>query len=103
MATTSAVLILNAVVGAIGKTVFVVPDGDAADQVASFREMTQLVKRMKAGSISLMLIHDSNPVYSMPADSGFAAALEKVGFVISTASVSGGRASIRERRGMYPR
>ena len=85
-ATTSAVLILNAVVGAIGKTVFVVPDGDAADQVASFREMTQLVKRMKAGSISLLLIHDSNPVYSMPGNSGFAAALEKVGFVISTAS-----------------
>jgi molybdopterin-containing oxidoreductase family iron-sulfur binding subunit len=86
MATTSAVLILNAVVGAIGKTIFVAPDGDAADRVASFREMNQLVKRMKDGSISLLLIHDSNPVYSMPADSDFATALENVGFVISTAS-----------------
>jgi molybdopterin-containing oxidoreductase family iron-sulfur binding subunit len=85
-ATTAAVLILNAVVGAIGKTVFVVPEGSAADRVASFREVTQLVKRMKAGSISVLLVHDANPVYSMPGDSGFAAALEKVGFVISTAS-----------------
>ncbi|MFV1978166.1 MAG: molybdopterin-dependent oxidoreductase, partial [Myxococcota bacterium] len=85
-ATTAAVLILNAVVGAIGKTVFVVPDGSAADQVASFREVAQLVKQMKAGSISVLLVHDANPVYSMPGDSGFVEALEKVGFVISTAS-----------------
>jgi len=85
-ATAAAVLILNAVVGAIGKTVFVVPEGSAADQVASFGEVTQLIKRMKAGSISVLLVHDANPVYSMPGDSGFAEALEKVGFVISTAS-----------------
>jgi len=85
-ATTAAVLILNAVVGGIGKTVFVVPAGSAGDQVASFREVAQLVDRMKSGSISVLLIHDANPVYSMPGDSAFAAALEKVGFVISTAS-----------------
>jgi len=85
-ATTAAVLILNAVVGAIGKSVFVVPDGSATDQVASYREVAQLVQRMKAGSVSLLLIHDTNPVYSMPGDSGFAEALEKVDFVISTAS-----------------
>jgi molybdopterin-containing oxidoreductase family iron-sulfur binding subunit len=85
-ATTAAVLILNAVVGAIGKTVFVVPKGSAADQVASFREVAELVKEMKAGSISVLLVHDANPVYSMAGGSGFAEALEKVGFVISTAS-----------------
>ncbi len=56
-ATTAAVLILNAVVGAIGKTVFVVPEASGADQVASFREVTQLVKRMKAGSISVYEPH----------------------------------------------
>ncbi len=85
-ATTAAVLILNAVVGAIGKTVFTVPDGSTADRVASFREVTELVGRMKARAISVLLIHDSNPVYSMPTDSAFAAALEKVDFVISMAS-----------------
>ncbi|MCH7645275.1 MAG: molybdopterin-dependent oxidoreductase [Myxococcales bacterium] len=85
-ATTAAVLILNAVVGAIGKTVFALPEGSTADQIASFGEVTELVERMKAGSISVLLIHDSNPMYSMPADSGFAAALEKVDVVISTAS-----------------
>ncbi len=84
-ATTAAVLILNAVVGAVGKTVFAMAEA-GGDRVASFREMTELAKRMRAGSISVLLIHDSNPVYSMPADSGFAVALEKVGFVVSTAS-----------------
>jgi molybdopterin-containing oxidoreductase family iron-sulfur binding subunit len=85
-ATTAAILILNAVVGAIGKTVFTVPDGSTADRVASFREVTELVERMKASAISVLLIHDSNPVYSMPTGSAFAAALEKVDFVISMAS-----------------
>jgi len=84
-ATTAAVLILDAVIGAVGKTVFPMPE-EGADAVASFREMTDLVKRMNSGSISVLLIHDSNPVYSMPADSGFGAALDRVGFVISTAS-----------------
>jgi len=86
MATTAAVLILNAVVGAIGKSVVVVPDAIAADQVASFREVARLVERMKSGSIAVLLIHDSNPVYSMPGGLAFADALEKVDFVISTAS-----------------
>jgi molybdopterin-containing oxidoreductase family iron-sulfur binding subunit len=85
-ATTAAVLILNAVVGAVGETVLAMSEGSAVDQVATFREVMKLVKRMKTGSISVLLIHDSNPVYSMPADSAFAAALKKVGFVISTAS-----------------
>jgi molybdopterin-containing oxidoreductase family iron-sulfur binding subunit len=85
-ATTAAVLILNAVVGAIGKTVFVVPEGSATDQVAGYREVARLVKRMKAGAISVLLVHDANPVYSMPGDSAFTEALEKVDFVISTAS-----------------
>ncbi len=85
-ATATAVLILNAAVGAIGKTVIPMSEARAADSVASFREMTQLVDRMKAGSVSVLLIHDSNPIYSLPAASAFAAALEKVGFVISTAS-----------------
>jgi len=96
LATTAAVLILNAVVGAIGQSVVVVPDAVAADaaaanavaanQVASFRDVARFVERMKAGSISVLLVHDSNPVYSMPGNLGFADALEKVDFVISTAS-----------------
>ena len=85
-ATTAAVLILNVVVGAVGKTVFAMSEGSAADPVSSFSEVTELVERMKAGSISVLLIHDANPVYSMPAGSAFAAALEKVDVVISTAS-----------------
>ncbi|HXV36108.1 MAG TPA: molybdopterin-dependent oxidoreductase, partial [Myxococcota bacterium] len=83
-ATAAAVLILNAAIGAIGRSVHVAPGASAG--LASFREMTQLVERMQAGSISLLLVHDSNPVYSMPAASGFAAALGAVDFVVSTAS-----------------
>ena len=84
-ATAAAVLLLNLVVGAIGKTVLVVPDGSSTDQVGSYRDVARLVKQMKTGAISVLLVHDANPVYSMPGGSGFAEALEKVGFVISTA------------------
>ncbi len=86
VATTSAVLILNAVIGAIGKTVLVTPETPAPGQVGNYNEVASLVKSMQAGKVGVLIIHGSNPVYSMPAASGFNAALAKVDFVVSTAS-----------------
>jgi anaerobic selenocysteine-containing dehydrogenase/Fe-S-cluster-containing dehydrogenase component len=86
VSTTSAVLILNAVIGAIGKTVLVTPETADSGQADNYREVASVVTSMQAGKVGVLLIHDSNPVYSMPAASGFAAALAKVEFVVSTAS-----------------
>ena len=84
-ATAAAVLILNAVAGAVGQTLHVPPERTA--QPASFREVLQLVDAMRSGNVSVLLVHDSNPVYSLPPDSGFAQALENVGFVVAFASM----------------
>ncbi|MEE8509001.1 MAG: molybdopterin-dependent oxidoreductase [Myxococcota bacterium] len=84
--TTAAVLLLNAVVGAIGKTVQIVPGAASAD-AGSFDDVIRLIGAMKSGDLEVLLIHDSNPVYSLPSDAGFAAALERVNFVVSFASV----------------
>ncbi len=86
VATTAAVLILNAVIGATGKTMLVTPEATASGQVGSYSQVASLVDSMKGGEVGVLLIHDSNPVYSMPAASGFNEALAKVDFVVSTAS-----------------
>lgn len=84
-ATNAAVLLLNAVVGAIGRNVTIPPASPA--RRASFRDVAKLIDAMRSGDVSVLLVHDSNPVYSLPADSGFAEALEKVGLVVSFASM----------------
>jgi anaerobic selenocysteine-containing dehydrogenase/Fe-S-cluster-containing dehydrogenase component len=85
-ATAAAVLILNAVVGAVGKTVKIPAASKASGRVGSFRDVVKLVDAMKSGDISVLIVHDVNPVYSLPNDAGFIEALEKVDFVVATAS-----------------
>jgi molybdopterin-containing oxidoreductase family iron-sulfur binding subunit len=72
------------VVGAIGRSVTLPADSGPKP---SFREVVKLIDAMKAGDVSVLVIHGSNPLYSLPPDSGFAEALEKVGMVVSTASM----------------
>jgi molybdopterin-containing oxidoreductase family iron-sulfur binding subunit len=85
-ATAAAVLLLNAVTGAVGRTVKL-PSSDAAPQRASsFRDVVKLIDAMKSGDVSVLLVHGSNPLYSLPPDAGFSEALERVGFVVSFAS-----------------
>jgi molybdopterin-containing oxidoreductase family iron-sulfur binding subunit len=86
VATAAAVLLLNHVAGAQGNTLFV-PDAPAG-AVASHRDLSTLIDAMKAGRVSVLLIHDANPVHSIPADMGFAEALAKVPFVVSFATVA---------------
>jgi molybdopterin-containing oxidoreductase family iron-sulfur binding subunit len=84
-ASNAAVLLLNAVLGAIGNAVTIPPASPT--RLASFREMARLIDAMRSGDVSVLLVHGSNPVYSLPAGSGFAEALEKVGLVVSFASM----------------
>ena len=77
----ASVLLLNQVLGGRGVRV-----AEGAGSGASYREVLALIKDMEEGRVSVLLIHDADPVYSLPAASGFAAALAKVGTVVSFAS-----------------
>ena len=68
---------MNDVLGNVGNTVVYTPTAEARpmDQRAGLAE---LVTEMNAGTVSLLLILGSNPVYSAPSDLKFAEALDKV-------------------------
>jgi molybdopterin-containing oxidoreductase family iron-sulfur binding subunit len=82
-ATAAAVLLLDHVAGAPGRTLHLPTNGGRR---ASYREALALVDSMKSGRVSVLLVHDADPVYSMPAASGFVEALAKVPLVVSFAS-----------------
>ncbi len=87
VASAAAVLILNHVAGAVGKTVHLDPEPEGRAR-ASTREVLRLVDHMRSGGVKVLLVHDANPLYSLPAAAGFAEALEQVDFVVSTASLA---------------
>ena len=72
-------LAMNQILGNIGTTVEVIEpvEAEPADQAASLAE---LVKAATAGSVDMLLILGGNPAYTAPADSGFVAALGKIGY-----------------------
>jgi molybdopterin-containing oxidoreductase family iron-sulfur binding subunit len=78
---------LNQRLGNAGRTVtYTDPvEADAADQVASLRE---LVTDMRAGAVEALLILGGNPVYDAPADLDFLGALQKI--------------KLRAHLGLYP-
>ncbi|MFP6607551.1 MAG: molybdopterin-dependent oxidoreductase [Myxococcota bacterium] len=82
----AAVLVLNAALGAVGSAV-VLPEEETTPAAADLATLKQLTDEMKAGNVDVLLVHDSNPVYSMPGGLGFEEALRKVGFVVSFASM----------------
>jgi molybdopterin-containing oxidoreductase family iron-sulfur binding subunit len=87
-ATAGAVLVLDAISGALGNTVRFLPPSQAPSRRASYRELLALIGAMKSGKVRALLIHDANPLYSLPASSGFAEALSEVPFVVSFASAA---------------
>lgn len=78
-----AVNFLNSVLGNDGKTVdassSLVPAGQS-----SWEGLFELVDRMKKGQVKTLIIHRSNPLYSLPQSIGFLDALKKVEMVIYT-------------------
>ena len=80
-----AVALLNWVAGAVGQTVRFGAGPHRAES-ASFTEMAQLIGRMRSGGVSTLVVAGVNPVYSLPAASGFADALGQVATVISLGS-----------------
>ena len=86
VAASAAALILDAVLGAVGRSVGLPPETPATPEPANLAALEALVAAMNAGRVSVLLIHDSNPVYSLPPQLGFRDALAKVGLVVAFAS-----------------
>jgi len=87
IATTAAVLILNDVIGAIGRSVKIPPENGFRSR-ASYRDVLALVNAVEDGKVGVLMVHDCNPIYSLPKASGFEAALSKVPFVVSFAPMT---------------
>ena len=68
---------INAALGNFGETVFATEPVQAEAQT-----LETLVQAMRAGEVSVLLILDSNPAYTAPADLGFSEALQRVGLKI---------------------
>ena len=80
-----AINLLNYVAGNIGSTVVFGSDMNWGE-AGTYGEMVELTRAMKNGEIQLLVLHDVNPVHSMPGEIEFAAALKEVPFVVSTSS-----------------
>ena len=82
-----AINLLNYVAGNVGTTVVFGSDGDVGwDGASDYRAMLELADAMRAGEIDVAILHDVNPVYTMPGGANFSEALASVPFVVSTSS-----------------
>lgn len=88
-----AVQALNFVIAQIGRAggVFLSQPGptEALRRVATvdpFEHVVDLIDRMKAGKVDLLLIHGVNPLFDLPPAAGFAEAVANVPFVVSFSS-----------------
>ncbi|MED5262667.1 MAG: molybdopterin-dependent oxidoreductase [Myxococcota bacterium] len=82
----AAVLVLNALLGANGRAMQI-PSSDTAGAPDTLQAVKELIARMQSGDVDVLVIHDANPIYSLPPSAGFAEALKKVGLVVSTATL----------------
>ena len=80
-----AVTVLNAVAGNVGRTVhYNTPQLNAP--AFGYPGVQRVMQLIGQGAIGTLLVHDSNPIYSLPASSGFRQAFESVPFKVSFAS-----------------
>jgi anaerobic selenocysteine-containing dehydrogenase/Fe-S-cluster-containing dehydrogenase component len=78
----AAVAVLNYVAGNVGATVRF---GAGLPVWDDYGAMERLIARMNAGEIRVLIVHEANPVHTLPAQAGFAAALARVPYKVSTA------------------
>ncbi|HEX5454868.1 MAG TPA: TAT-variant-translocated molybdopterin oxidoreductase [Stellaceae bacterium] len=74
--------LINAALGAHGNTVRLI-EPPVVSPTLHLQSLSELVGDMQAGKVDTLLILDTNPAYSAPADIPFAAALKRVPFSVS--------------------
>ena len=90
--TLTAVHALNYLVGNIGKKGGLVFNpapsfgGTSNARQASYRSMVKLADDARAGKIEVLIINNTNPVFTLPAAAGFADALAEIPLVVSLSS-----------------
>ena len=80
-----AIALLNTVAGNVGSTVRFASDG-LWDTASTCADLIELADAMRDGAIDLLILHQVNPVHTLPAAADFAGALDTVPFVASTSS-----------------
>jgi molybdopterin-containing oxidoreductase family iron-sulfur binding subunit len=88
VAHSAAVLILDHVLGATRGRVKIFSEAARSRRYGSHRDILALIDAMKSGRVGVLLVHDVNPAYSLPAAAGFREALADVPFVVSFASTA---------------
>jgi molybdopterin-containing oxidoreductase family iron-sulfur binding subunit len=78
-----ATYLINIVSGNTGSTF---KNGGYTGSIHGYPDVEKLIKEMAEGQVGVLLIDDSNPVYALPTDAGFTAALDKVDFVAGLSS-----------------
>jgi anaerobic selenocysteine-containing dehydrogenase/Fe-S-cluster-containing dehydrogenase component len=77
-----AVLVLNAVSGAVGQTLqFSRPMGGLS--TTPFAALSDAIRDMAGGGVGAVVIHGTNPAYTLPGAAGFTEALAQVGFKVA--------------------
>ncbi|MGQ0560562.1 MAG: molybdopterin-dependent oxidoreductase [Gemmatimonadota bacterium] len=79
-AVAAAVAILNQVAGNIGTTVKV-GEREEHTRTGTYRNLQDVIARMRTGEITALLVYGPNPVYSAPESAAVKDALEKASFV----------------------
>jgi len=82
-----AVLLLNRLVGNLNRPGGIYPDASAAGAGNGPADLASLIEAMDRGRIETALVHDCNPVHTVPPASGFQEALAKVPFLVSFSSL----------------
>ncbi|MFQ6110390.1 MAG: molybdopterin-dependent oxidoreductase [Nitrospinota bacterium] len=84
-ATLVAVNLLNYACGNVGETVLPAPRSNL-HELSSFKDFLDLIEAMREGQVKVILLHDVNPLFTLPRRSDLMSALEKVPFKVSFSS-----------------
>ncbi|MBI5187271.1 MAG: molybdopterin-dependent oxidoreductase [Nitrospinae bacterium] len=77
-----AVYLLNHILGGINQTILF-GLGESIGQTDSYGDIQELTARMKRQEVPLLMVHETNPAYSMPGSAEFKKAIDQVPFVVS--------------------
>mgnify|MGYP005848218869 CR=1 FL=1 len=76
--------VISGAAGAAGGMALTPPlEGLADPQPSSYAEAQALIARMAAGDVKVLMVFGANPVYDLPAASGFVEAVQQVPFVVT--------------------
>ena len=92
VATHIAVNALNYLAGNVGQRGGVIFNSDSGFvqtstfEHASYQQMITLIEKMRNNQVDVLILHDTNPIFSMPSNSSFKEAMENVPLVVALSS-----------------